>query len=171
MWKLVLLFAVSLPLHALELKKGQTSIHIKDLPDWTLGKELFGIPFIYFSPQINGQRSNISFTDMESEVTLKESDLKGTEGQYITIKKTWAASVKAKPINFSTLQSFANKNGHIVYNIEFEYEFQGKHYFEKSYYVNCKGRLIFSKSLRLKENGSHENSFKDLIDSLSCGSV
>jgi hypothetical protein len=54
----------------IELKKGTRSIFIEEKAGWRLGKEMFGIPFWYFSPNSNGQRSNITFTDTGSELAL-----------------------------------------------------------------------------------------------------
>jgi hypothetical protein len=61
MWKIVLCLGLISVAHAgsLELKKNTRSIYIEEKNEWRLGKDLFGMPFIYFSPQVNGQRSNI----------------------------------------------------------------------------------------------------------------
>lgn len=171
MWKLIVVLALSLPVHALELKRGKSIIHIDDKVEWTLGKDLFGIPFIYFSPQQNGQRSNISFTDTEAEIPINQDDLKATEDIYQSNKRAWADQVGAKALSYLPFTAFKNNKGHKIHLIGFHYEFDKKKYVEKSYYIDCKGRLIFSKSLRLSENESHEKEFEDIVQNLTCGSI
>jgi hypothetical protein len=171
MWKLILILFISLPVHALELKRNNSVVTIDELPDWTLSKDLFGIPFIYFSPEQNGQRSNISFTDTEVEFKLNPNDLQSTQETYQSNKRAWATQVNAKPISFIPFETFKNKKGHQVHKIGFNYEHEGKRYVESSYYINCHKKIIFSKSLRLKENSSHESLFSDFIHSLDCGGV
>lgn len=155
----------------LELQKGSRTIFISQKTNWDLRKDLFGMPFIYFSPQANGQRSNISFTDTGAEVELDINSLASSQKNYQKDKEVWGDSVGATPIGFEPYQVKVNKLGHKVHRIGFSYAFEGKTYFEKSHYVECRGRIIFSKSLRLKENEVHEKEFSDLIDNLDCGGV
>lgn len=156
---------------SLELKKNARSIYIEESDEWMLGKDLFGMPFIYFSPQTNGQRSNISFTDTGAEVELDIKSLASSQNKYQTERKEWAASVDATPVSFSPYEVSINQHGHKVHKIGFSYEHEGKTYFERSYYIECRGRILFSKSLRLGENEAHEKNFRRLIQSVDCGGV
>lgn len=155
----------------LELKKNTRSIYIEEYKDWTLGKDLFGMPFIYFSPQANGQRSNISFTDTGADLELDIKSLAANQKDYEAGKKKWAEQVGAMPLAFSPYEVSVNKHGHRIHKIGFSYEHEGKTYSEKSYYIECRGKILFSKSLRLRENTQHEQNFQDLIYSLDCGGV
>lgn len=165
------IFSLSAMGKTLELRKNHNSILIEEKTNWTLGKDLFGMPFIYFSPQTNGQRSNISFTDTGAEVELDITSLSENQVKYQEGKKSWAMQVEAKPLGFIPYATLTNKYGHKVHKIGFLYEHEGDSYQETSYYVECRGKLLFSKSLRLKSNEQHEKDFQDLIMTLDCGGV
>jgi hypothetical protein len=148
-------------------ERGQ--ILINELKDWELGKDMFGMPFIYFSPQINGQRSNISFTSTGVETDLDLTTLGKNQDTYKKMKLQWADSVQAKIIGHSPYKRWKNSQGHIVHQIGFEYSHEDLHYVETSFYVDCRGKLIFSKSLRLKANLPHQKDFEQLIQDMDCG--
>ena len=156
---------------SLELKKNSGSIFIEEKTGWKLSKDLFGMPFIYFSPESNGQRSNISFTDTGADLELDVKSLTSSQTKYQDVKKAWAQQVGATTKTFIPFKSTANKYGHKVHSIGFTYGFEGKNYQEASYYIECRGKLIFAKSLRLIENAKHDQDFSDLINSLDCGGV
>lgn len=164
-------FSFSTQAKILELKKNSGTIFIPEKSHWKLGKELFGMPFIYFSPQENGQRSNISFTDTGSDLELDIKTLASTQDKYQSSRKRWAEKVGAELISFEPYQVKVNKNGHRIHRVGLNYSHEGKVYAEKSYYIECKGKLLYSKSLRIKENVSHEKDFDDLLSSLDCGGV
>ena len=168
---LFILFSFAAQAKVLELKKNTGTIYIPEKSNWKLGKELFGMPFIYFAPEKNGQRSNISFTDTGAELELDINSLASTQEKYQAGRKNWAKKVGADPISYEPYDVKINKNGHRVHRIGFNYSHEGKVYAEKSYYVECRGKILFSKSLRLKENFSHEKDFEDLLGSLDCGGV
>lgn len=156
---------------SLELKKETRSIFIEEKAGWMLGKDLFGMPFIYFSPQVNGQRSNISFTDTGAEVELDVKSLASTQQKYQDGRKAWAEKVGAKPLGFIPYEVSQNKLGHKIHKIGFMYEHEGKAYNEKSYYIECRGKILFSKALRLKVNEQHDKDFSDLLSSIDCGGL
>jgi hypothetical protein len=168
---LLIILPGSLMAKTLELKKASRIIYIEERAKWELGKELFGMPFIYFSPSLNGQRSSISFTNTGIEIDIDVKALSSSQNDYQNNKKAWSEQVGAKPLEFSTYQSSTNKFGHKTYSIGFNYEFQGKKYNEKSFYIECRGSLIFAKSLRLYENSIHDIDFKNLLENLDCGGV
>lgn len=155
----------------IELKKDTRSIFIEQKKDWKLSKELFGMPFIYFSPQVNGQRSNISFTDTDANLELDIKSLAKAQNTFQDGRKKWANQVGATPQSFSPYEVMINKHGHKVHKIGFSYEHQTKVYQEKSYYIECRGKILFAKSLRTSENAKHDKDFGDLITSLDCGGV
>lgn len=174
MWRLAIclsLFALTTHAKNLELQKDSRSIFIQEKEDWVLGKDLFGMPFIYFSPQVNGQRSNISFTDTGAEFELDAKSLSTTQDKYQANKKLWAEKVGATPVSFMPYETSVNQRGHKVHKIGFIYQHEGRTYNEKSYYIECRGKILFSKSLRLSENAAHDKDFSDLISSIDCGGV
>lgn len=178
MFKLILLstfilsaFAPLTHAKSLELSKNSRSIFIPQKSNWELGKDLFGMPFIYFSPQVNGQRSNISFTDTGAEVELDIKSLAKSQNDYQKNKRKWSESVSADPQSFFPYEVKVNKYGHRVHKIGFSYVHEGELYVEKSNYVECRGRVIFAKSLRLAKNSAHEKDFDDLIYNLDCGGL
>lgn len=156
---------------SLELKRNTRSIFIEEKASWTLGKDLFGMPFVYFSPQKNGQRSNISFTDTGAEVELDVKSLASSQKAYQQGRKDWAQSVSAEVIAFLPYEVKINDHGHKVHQIGVKYVHEGKTYQEKSHYIECRGKILFSKSLRLTSNLEHEQDFNDLIQGLDCGGV
>lgn len=174
MWKL-LLGIIFLPhvvsANVLELKKNTSSIYISEKINWEMGKDLFGIPYIYFSPQVNGQRSNISFTDTGAEVELDVNALSSNQPDYQENKKKWAEQVGASPLGFIPYKVTTNKRGHKIHQIGFNFSHEGKNYNERSYYIECRGKIIFSKSLRLDVNSVHDKDFDDLLSDLDCGGV
>jgi hypothetical protein len=155
----------------IELKKNTQSIFIQDKASWTLGKDLFGMPFIYFAPQLNGQRSNISFTHTGAELELDLKSITKSQDVYRDNKKKWGEQVGAKIDGFLELESFKNTHGHKIYKIGVDYTHENESYSERSYYIECRGKILFSKSLRLKQNIEHEKDFSDLIQGLDCGGV
>lgn len=174
MWKLMVcltLFTGVATAKSLELKTGTRTLYVQERSDWTLSKDLFGMPYVYFSPSLNGQRSNISFTDTGIELSLDVTALSKNQDDYKQGKNDWAKEVGATPISFFPYESSTNKHGHKIHTIGFNYEHEGKSYQEKSFYIECRGKLLFSKSLRLKENEAHESSMKDFIKTLDCGGV
>jgi hypothetical protein len=156
---------------SIELKKNGKSIFVEDKKNWKLGKDLFGMPFILFSPRDNGQRSNISFTDTGARLELDFKELQKNQDSFKSHKKEWASTVGAEIKSFSSYKTSLNKYGHRIHQIGLNYLFKEKSYQESSYYIECRGKIIFSKSLRLTESSQHEKDFNDYIQNLDCGGV
>lgn len=171
LFAIVTTFSFATQAKSLELKKNEKSIFVEEKQGWTLGKDLFGMPFIYFSPQVNGQRSNISFTDTGAEVELDINSLAKTQDKYQDGRKKWADQVGAMSLGFLPYEVKVNKHGHKIHRIGFQYEHEGKAYAEKSYYIECRGKIIFAKALRLSKNEQHDRDFADLIYGLDCGGL
>lgn len=156
---------------AMELKYEGHSLFV-DIPEkWQMGKDLFGIPYTFFSPQENGQRSNISFAPTGAELELDVVALKKNQKDYQENKKKWSETHSATLIGFIPYQSYLNKNDHRVHTIGFSYTHRDKKYIENSFYLECKGKIIFSKSLRLDVNQSHQKFFEEMINNLDCGVI
>jgi hypothetical protein len=155
----------------IELKKGTRSIFIEEKDGWTLGKEMFGIPFWYFSPNSNGQRSNITFTDTGAELALDIGSLSSAQSSYQEDKKNWAKAVDAKVEKFLPYEVMINRHGNRVHKIGFSYTHEEKSYVERSFYIECRGKILFSKALRLKINRQHDKEFDEIITSLDCGGL
>lgn len=156
---------------SLELSKDGRTIFVKEKKSWKLGKDLFGMPFVLFSARDKGQRSNISFTDTGADIKLEFEALKENQETFQKNKSEWAKTVGAEIKGYTPYESILNAYGHRVHKIGFAYEFNKKKYDETSYFIECRGRIIFSKSLRLQESMVHEKEFKDLIHNLDCGGV
>lgn len=163
--------SIALAAAPLSLNKNGTSIFISQKDGWRLEKDLFGIPFIYFSPIANGQRSNISFTDTGADLELDIKILGSTQSEFQKIKRNWAKQIAASPLNFIPYQVSINMHGHKVHQIGFVYEHKGKRYQEKSFYIECRNKLIYSKSLRLVKNKAHEKIFSEILNDLDCGGI
>jgi hypothetical protein len=166
---LMTLMTVTVHAKSLDLRKNSSSIFIQEKPTWKLAKNLFGIPFLYFSPIKSGQRSNISFTDTGAKLELEIKALANSQKDYEKDRRAWAKKVGASLVSFLPYEVSSNLHGHKVHSIGFSYAHKNKVYYEKSYYIECRGKILFSKSLRLRENENHEKDFTDLIQSLDCG--
>lgn len=169
MWRLSFLFLLSVSVQAKTLVLDQ--IYIEEKEEWQLSKDLFGMPFVYFTPEVNGQRSNISFTNTGAEVALDVKSLAQTQDEYRENKKKWAQKIGATPESFLPYEVSTNKNGHKIHRIGFNFQHEGKSYSESSFYIECRGKILFSKSMRLKTNEAHDKDFRSLLHTLDCGGV
>lgn len=154
---------------AVELTHSGHHLYLDNPQEWEIGKDLFGIPFMLFSPAANGQRSNISFAHTGVELELEAKALKDNQLSYQENKKKWAQVHQVSIKSFLPYQSFHNNHNYLVHSIGMVYESEQKTYIETSYYTECKGVILFSKSLRLEKNSEHEKYFRSLINSLDCG--
>ncbi len=68
--------------------------------DWEMGKDMFGIPYMYFSPKKNGQRSNITFVATGADINFDTTNIATGMRDYEKMKKTWAQKTE------STVQGF-----------------------------------------------------------------
>lgn len=170
-WVWVILVIMCTPVWAatLKLETERGRIFVPEQKGWELGKDMFGMPFIYFSPQTNGQRSNISFTTTGLDVEFNLAVMNKDKAGHQKLKREWAAEVLATPTGFIPYKRWANAQGHTIHEIGFEYDHEGKHYVEKSFYIDCRGRLIYAKSLRLKDNAAHDKEFTTLVKEMDCG--
>lgn len=166
---LTLFFTLIPSVYGLELSHSGHGLYLDNPAEWEVGKDLFGIPFMLFSPQTNGQRSNISFAHTGVELALEVKALKDNQHFYQDNKKKWGEQHSIAILHFLPYMSYSNAHKHLVHTIGVSYESEKKVYVETSYYTECKGQIIFSKSLRLQQNSEHEKYFKTLIDSLDCG--
>ncbi len=164
---LALPISVSASVQKLETELG--SVYVPQLPQWELGRNMYGMPFIYFSPRANGQRSNISFTftgvDVELDLAVMGKDAEG----FRRLKENWAKTVEARIDSVIPYRSWKNQHDHTVHEVGVSYTHEGKRYLEKSFYVNCRRQLVYSKALRLLDNASHEAEFTRLVNELDCG--
>lgn len=159
--------AYGAPPQVLVTERGQ--ILVPSLPDWERGENMFGMPFIFFSPRANDQRSNISFTATGVESDINLPSLGKNQDSYKKIKTEWAASVGGKAEAFIPYKTWKSKQGHTIHEIGVEFTHEEKRYVETSFYIDCRGMLIYSKSLRLKVNQDHQGQFGKLIDEMDCG--
>ena len=152
-----------------KLETDYGKIFIPEIKDWEMGRDMYGMPFIYFSPQVNSQRSNISFTYTGVEVKVNLAEMGQDPKGYEELKNNWASSVDAKPLKFHAYKSWKNRHGHTVHEVGFDYLFKEKNYAEISYYIDCKGQLVYAKSLRLQANAEHAPLMQSLVRELDCG--
>lgn len=164
---LILLFSQGL--WAMELEHQGHRLYVEVPENWEMGQDLFGIPFIFFSPQQNGQRSNISFADTGARLELEVGALKKNQKDYQDNKKKWATTHSASIVEFYPYKSYQNKHLHTVHTIGMKYVHQKKTYVETSFYLECKGKILFSKGLRLEANAHHQKNFDSMINELDCG--
>lgn len=137
--------------------------------DWEMGKDMFGIPYMYFSPKKNGQRSNITFAATGADISFDTTNIAGGMRDYEKMKKEWAQKTESTVQGFIPYRFWSNLYGHKIHQVGFSYKNEEKIYVEHSFYIECKGKMYFSKSLRLEENKVHEKEFEDLIKHIDCG--
>lgn len=153
---------------SLTLSHERGAIFIDEIKGWELSKDIFGMPFMYFSPKEFGQRSNISFAHTGEDFSFDKKAMKKNESQYRDGKIKWAKKVGASILRVSPYITKKNSKGHLVHNIGVEYKFKKKHYVERSFYIECKNKMLFSKSLRLKKSGRHKRTFDKIIENINC---
>ena len=164
-----ILLSFSLQAKSLVMVSDRGQILVPEIKSWELAENMFGMPFLYFSPQENGQRSNISFTQTGVDTDMDLATLTKNPDSYKKIKAEWAESVDAKLGDFHPSKTWKNKNNHDVRQFSFEFTHEEKQYVETSYFVDCRGKLVYSKSLRLKANTAHQTQFETLIRDMDCG--
>ena len=152
-----------------KLETNYGKIFVPEFKGWELGKDMYGMPFIYFSPLENSQRSNISFTYTGVEVLVNLAEIGQDPEGYKKLKLKWTKSVDAKPLNYHIYKNWKNNHGHSVHEIGFDYSYKDKKYTEKSYYINCRQQLIYAKSLMLIANKDHAPKLLKLVEDLDCG--
>lgn len=135
---------------------------------WELRHDLFGMENWLFSPKENNSRSNITVTNTKTKIKLDIEKIKKNQKSYEALKRNWADGVQAKVISFIPMSSRKNSHGNTVNTIGFRYFFKDKNYREDSYYIDCRGTLIFAKSLRLEVNANHQNDIDKMINSMDC---
>lgn len=155
--------------YAEELSSSGHTLYVENSAQWELAKDLFGIPFILFSPQVNGQRSNISFAHSGVELELDIGALKDNQKDYQQNKEQWGKTHNAQIMSFTPYHSYLNSLNHRVHSIGVIYQTEGRTYQETSFYTECKGKIVFAKGLALTQNLEHQKYFKELIHSLDCG--
>jgi hypothetical protein len=135
---------------------------------WELKHDIFGMENWLFSPKLNNSRSNITVTNTKSKIQLNFDSIKKSRKNYEKLKQNWADRVQAKVISFKPMKAQKNTNGNLVNSIGFSYVFKGKKYIEDSYYIDCRGTVVFVKSLRLEVNLDHQEDINQMINSMDC---
>lgn len=152
--------------HTLDNIRG--TITIPQLEGWELAKNVFGMPYIYFSPKANGQKSNISFTHSGVEFPFRPEEMDESLVKYRKLKREWTEKVGAEFDSVLNHEVRETLLGHRVYQFGFTYTFNASDYIEKSYYIDCGGDMLFVKSLRLRVNEAHDAQFDQLIGGINC---
>ncbi|GAB4010255.1 MAG: hypothetical protein Fur0010_02530 [Bdellovibrio sp.] len=147
-------------------KSGKLYVDIHK--SWELKKDVFGFPFMAFSPTEMGQKSNLSFLASGESLAFDEVRMKKEVDDYKKIKTDWAEKVGAKILKTYPLSTNVNSKGHKIHKIGIDYSFNNKNYIETSYYIECRGKLYFSKSLLLRENSSRQKDVDEMIKGLDC---
>lgn len=155
---------------AVEVKlNSDGGVILFDAPkSWELRHDLFGMKNWLFSPKSNNSRSNLTVTNTKAKISLDISEIKKSQKSYERLKRNWADKVNATVISFKTLKSFKNDRGNQVSSIGFSYVHKNKRYLENSYYIECRGTIIFSKSLRLEVNEDHQSDIDRIVRSMDC---
>lgn len=146
----------------------QGSIFINMPTGWDVHQNVLGMPFVLFSPKENGQKSNLSFVPTSAELKVDDKSLGKDIANYQQGKKNWANKIGATIDGFEPLKSFINKHGNKVTRVGVYYTFKKKKYLEKSFYIECDGRLLHSKALTLKSNVGHYKNIDSVIQGVRC---
>lgn len=136
--------------------------------DWELKQNVMGFPFILFSPHIMGQRSNLSFLASGDNFEFEVASMKKNQDQFKKLKENWAEKIGATVDQLIPYQSQLNSKGHRVNSIGVKYTHNNKHYIEKSYYIECRGKMYFSKILSSDANFQHTKLADEMIKGIDC---
>ena len=154
----------------LQLKGSQGIVTVPALADWRLEKNVMGLPFVYFSPKLNGERSNLSIISTSSEIEFQSLKLKQDQKSYMAGKLAWAKKVNAEIIRQKPFKVWVNEFGLKVHQIGIEYRYNLKNYSEVSYFIGCEKRTLILKSLNLDSNSQHQRSFETIVNEINCES-
>jgi hypothetical protein len=139
------------------------------LAGWILKENLLGIPYVYFAPPFKDQQANISFSATDITVDLKDTlTLKKNQSDYQLGRKNWALRTGASILGFDPYEVTINQYGHRVHHIGSSYALDGDSYAEKTYYIECRGKLYVSKALRLNEDQAVAKDFDHLVNHMDC---
>lgn len=152
----------------IQLDSGLGRMTFESNPNWELKHNLFGMENWLFSPKLNNSRSNITITDTKAKIELDIQTIKKSQKKYEHLKRKWARKVDANIISFKTLKSFKNTQGHFVHTTGISYLFKKKNYEETSYYIECRGNVLFVKSLRLEQNEEHQQNINQIVKTMDC---
>jgi hypothetical protein len=150
----------------LKLERGE--IFFSKPSSWQVKHDLFGIKNWLFSPKENGIRSNLTITDTKVNIELNSEIIKKNHESYVRLKQNWARKVNATPVSYSPLILWKNQHGHFVNEISFNYVFKKKQYQETSYYLECRGNLVYIKSLMIMQNQEHKKDLREVVNSMDC---
>lgn len=143
-------------------------IYLDQPEGWELHQNVMGLPFVLFSPKENGQRTNLSFVPTSASAVMDVLGLQKDMVRYKEGKKSWASKIGAKIDSYEPLKSYLNKHGNKVTKIGVEYTFKNKKYVEKSFYIECNGKLVHSKATLLKRNSNHTQYIDHMIQGVRC---
>lgn len=136
--------------------------------EWSLKHNIFGMKNWLFSPKLNNSKSSLTVTDTKAKIELQIEVIEKNHKKYEVLKSNWANKTNAKVISFRPMQTFKNSHGHPVSKIGFSYIHKETTYVENSYYISCRGNILFAKSLRSEKNKVHETNFQKVIQSMDC---
>lgn len=168
---LFLVFSQASFAYPVELKhpKIKGIIYLDQPEGWEVHQNVMGLPFVLFSPKENGQRTNLSFVPTSASVVMDTKGLQKDMNTYKEGKKKWAEKIGAKINVYEPLKSFQNKHGNKITQIGLQYTFKKKNYIEKSYYIECNGKLVHSKATLISKNSDHSKMIEEMMKGVRCG--
>ena len=135
---------------------------------WEGVKDLYGIPVIVLGPWENESRPAMSFvyTGMK-ESKFPRSELQKLFVDFQSEKQKWVDQHKGKLISYeaTTPVKFANSSGHFI---GAQFNINGVHFIERSYYLTCLGEVYNLKYSIRKEHEKYLSTLSDLVETFQC---
>lgn len=144
-----------------------------DVPrEWLTRTDMLGLPLAIVSPlQADNNRVVISLAQAsqgDEKVLLGESFIEASSKEFQGNKKQWLEKNKGHLVEFIPNEIISLGKGHRALVLGYIYDLNGKRNTEKSYYIECGGRIYFGKILVNKTNEALMPLAHKTLESLQC---
>jgi len=151
-----------------KLKDSKGSSVIKMSDDWTYLKDSMGLPHVFVSKGEN-PNSTLSITHVDiKELKLDPKKLAKTQEVYQDGRKRWAKKRKIEIITFTKYVNFKNMNKVNFHVVGLKYKLNENNFLEKSYYAECKKKLVHLKSVVFYKHLELGKQLLDSVDNFRC---
>jgi hypothetical protein len=141
-------------------KLSHSSIRIEKPEGWQAAHGLFGMPLTLLGPEADSSRPVIGITDTGQKSEVIENKITNDTTIYRKERSHWVEKHQGKVLEFLPPEKQNLNPDSSAESVGFRYEIANIAYSERSYFINCKGRLYHVKTL---VNDSQEPSLSPII--------
>lgn len=160
----------TLPAQASTYKFKSDKAKIEVPKGWQNAEELFGIPLTILGPEKDGSRPVINVTPTGiAQVKFDAKELEKSQSEYRDGKKQWLDSMKGTAVSFDDYHTEKWTGIDEAHVIGFRYKVAEVEFTEKSYYVLCKDKLYYIKTLmRASQEEASSSTVTQTVKSFKC---